>query len=69
MIIKPSLREIAELLRTKMNGKIPKVKVIIKLIINATWAPSLFTRDTNNDRNINNALTRRAKPTFLLIAL
>ena len=52
-----------------MNGKIPMVKVRIKLISSGTRASSLSCRETSMERNINNALTSSAYPTFLLIAL
>ena len=69
MITKPSLSDMEEERRTKIKGKAPRVNVIIKLITIGVKAPSLYISETNMDRNMNNAQTRSAKPTFLLIAL
>ena len=66
MIMKPSFREICRVLRTKKKGKIPKMKVMVKLIRSGARAvspPSM--RETNTDSSINRALTRSATPTFL----
>gem|GEM_PF-2824010 len=61
MIIYPSRREISGDLRTNMNGKIPTVNVIVKLISRAASALSLpFATETNIDRNMNSALTSSA---------
>ena len=69
MMTKPSLRDMDELRRTKIKGKAPRVKVMIKLITMGVKAPSLYISETNMDRNMNKAHTRSANPTFLLIAL
>ena len=66
IIIYPSFRLIFGDLRTKMNGKIPTVKVNVKLMINAARALSFpLAMDTSMDRNMKNALARSANPTFL----
>lgn len=69
MITNPSLSDMDEERWTKISGKEPRVNVMIKLITIGVKAPSLYISETNMDRNMNNALTRSAKPTFLLIAL
>ena len=48
-----------------MNGNAPTIKVMRKLIARGPKAASIpFTMDTIIDRNMNNALTRSALPTF-----
>ena len=69
MVRNPSLRLIACALLTKMKGKDPTMRVMMKLMskgVNAESIPSM--RDTTIDRNINKALTSRALPTFKDIA-
>ena len=51
-----------------MNGKIPEMKVIMKLISRPACAPSPVLSDTKRESSIKSALTRSAYPTFLLIA-
>ena len=66
MIMYPSFKEICSVLRTKMNGKIPTVKVSAKLIRSGARAlspPSMSEIPT--DRSMNSELTRSAIPTFL----
>ena len=51
---------------TKMNGKTPIAKVIVKLMRSGAMALSCpFARDTNTESSINSALTSSALPTFL----
>ena len=70
MIRNPSFKDILEFLWTKINGKAPMVKVMMKLITKgATAVSSPSNMAINIDRNMNNALTSSAYPTFLLIAL
>ena len=70
MIMYPSFREMTEVRRTKMNGKMPTVKVMTNDISSAASALSLpFATDTRTERSMNSALTRSAKPTLRLIAL
>ena len=65
MIIYPSFMDMAEVLRTKMNGKTPTEKVMMKLISRAARALSFpFATDTSIEKNMNRAFTRRAKPTL-----
>ena len=53
---------------TKMKGKIPTMKVMVKEIARAARAESLpSATDTITERNMNSALTRSARPMFLLI--
>lgn len=55
---------------TKMKGKIPTMKVIMKLMANGPSAESFpFTIETIRDRNMNSALTSRACPTFFDMTL
>lgn len=57
---------------TKMKGKMPTRKVIRQLMDKAARALSFpvgLEMDTNTEKNINNALTKSAKPTFLDITL
>lgn len=55
---------------TKIRGKTPTVKVIMKLIIRAANALSLPSpMEMRMDININNALTKSASPTFLDMTL
>ena len=70
IIMKPSFSEIWAFLRVKMKGKIPRLKVMVKLIRSGARAlspPSM--RDTPTDSNMKRALTRRATPTFLDMTL
>ena len=61
IIIYPSLRLISRVFLTKMNGNIPTVKVIVKLIISAARALSLPpATETSMDRNMKRALTSSA---------
>ena len=66
IIMYPSFKLIVRGLRTNMNGKIPTVKVNVKLMSSAANALSFpFPMDTRIDRNMKNALASNAKPTFL----
>ena len=70
MVRKPSFSERASVFFTKMNGKAPTRRVMMKLMskgVNAESYPSII--DTIIERNINKALTRRALPTFNDMAL
>ena len=70
IIIYPSLRVMVGDLRTKMKGKIPTMNVMVKDMSRAVRALSFpFAMETRTERNMNRALTSRAKPTFLLITL
>lgn len=70
IIMYPSLRVMTEFFLTKMKGKAPAVKVMMKLIKRAARALSFpFFTETSTDKNMNNALTRSAKPTFLDMTL
>ena len=66
MIMYPSFKVIRSVLRTKMNGKKPTVKVSEKLIRSGARALSPPSRrDTHTDSSMNSELTRSAIPTFL----
>ena len=68
MVTYPSLRVMAEDLRTNIKGKIPTVKVMVKLIISAAQALSLpFSTDVSTESSINRELTSKASPTLRLI--
>ena len=55
---------------TKMKGKIPTMKVMMKLMAKGPMAESFpFNMDTIRDRNMNRALIRSACPTFLDMTL
>jgi hypothetical protein len=72
IIMYPSCNVIASVFRTKMKGNIPTRKVIRQLMAKAARALSFpvgLEMDTNTEKNMNNALTKRAKPTFLDITL
>ena len=68
MIVYPSLRVIPEVRRTKMNGKTPTEKVMVKLIRRAERALSFpLATETRMDKSMNSALTKSAYPTFLVM--
>ena len=70
MIRNPSCWDMAEDCLTKINGKAPKMKVMIKLIASGPNAESLPSdSDTSIEMNMNRALTSRASPTFLDMTL
>ena len=53
---------------TKMKGKIPTMKVMVKEMARAASAESLpSAMETITERNIKSALTSSARPMFLLI--
>ena len=57
----PSFREMEDVFRTKIKGKIPTVKVMTKLIIRAAKALSCpFQSETRTEKNMNKALTSSA---------
>ena len=62
----PSFRVIRSVLRTKMKGKMPTVKVRAKLIRSGARALSPPSRrEMPTDSSMNSELTRSAIPTFL----
>ena len=68
MVTKPSLSEMGCEPRTKMKGKMPAMKVTVKLIIREESALSCpLTSDTTTEKNMKSELTRRASPTLRLI--
>lgn len=70
MVRKPSRRESGVDFFTKMNGKEPTMRVIMKLISNGVNAASIpLMTETVIDRNMNKALTSNALPTFMDIDL
>ena len=70
IIINPSCSEMAADFLTKMNGNIPTMKVMMKLMASGPRAESFpFRMETIKDRNINRALMSSACPTFLDITL
>ena len=70
IIIKPSFRVISGFFLTKMNGNIPTVNVMVKLISKAARALSLpLDTETRIEKNMKSALTSSAYPTFLDITL
>lgn len=61
MIMYPSCRVIVPVFRTNINGKIPAINVITKLIRSAASALSFpFLTETRTEKNINKALTNNA---------
>lgn len=70
IVRKPSRRVSGVAFFTKMNGNEPTIRVIMKLITNGVKAASIpLITETMIDRNMNNALTSRALPTFMDIDL
>ena len=68
MMMYPSLRLMAEVLRTNMNGKMPTMKVMVKEMMRAARALSFpLSRETKIENSMNSALTSSAYPTFLLM--
>ena len=64
----PSRREMEVVLRTKKNGKMPTMKVMVNEIISAASAESLpLAIETKTENSMKSALTSNAKPMFLMI--
>ena len=65
MIMYPSFREIWEVFRTKKKGKIPTIKVMMKLMTSGASALSAPSwREISTDSSMNRALTSSAMPTL-----